>query len=97
MGNTAYKQLHFIFGAVADKDPGRVLALLPKHANYFFVKADIARAMDATVLAKKAKEFGLKGEVYPSVKEAYGKAKHDADKRDMIFVGGSTFVVAEVL
>ena len=95
--NTAYKQLHFIFGTVGDKDPGKVLALLPKEANYYFVKADIARAMNADELAKRANEFGLVGEVYPSVNEAYKKARLVADKMDMIFVGGSTFVVAEVL
>nr|WP_321358012.1 folylpolyglutamate synthase/dihydrofolate synthase family protein [uncultured Draconibacterium sp.] len=95
--NTAYKQLHFIFGTVGDKDPGKVLALLPKQAKYYFVKADIARAMDADELAKRAKEFGLIGEVYSSVNEAYVKAQLVADKTDMIFVGGSTFVVAEVL
>ena len=95
--NTAYKHLHFIFGTVGDKDPEKVLALLPKEANYYFVKADIARAMNADELAKRANEFGLVGEVYPSVNEAYKKARLVADKMDMIFVGGSTFVVAEVL
>jgi len=95
--NTAYKKLHFIFGTVGDKDPGKVLALLPKEANYYFVKADIARAMEAEELANRAKECGLVGEVYPSVNEAYKKAQRVADKTDMIFVGGSTFVVAEVL
>ncbi|HYQ57080.1 MAG TPA: folylpolyglutamate synthase/dihydrofolate synthase family protein [Draconibacterium sp.] len=95
--NTAYKQLHFIFGTVGDKDPGKVLALLPKQASYYFVKAGIERAMDAEELAKKAEEFGLIGEVYPSVNVAYKRAQLVADKNDMIFVGGSTFVVAEVL
>lgn len=95
--NTAYKRLHVVLGTVADKDPGKVLALLPKKANYYFVKAEIARAMDAEELAKHAAEYGLQGEVYPSVKEAYEKAKSEADKNDMVFVGGSTFVVAEVL
>ncbi|WP_320110272.1 folylpolyglutamate synthase/dihydrofolate synthase family protein [Draconibacterium orientale] len=95
--NTAYKQLHFIFGTVGDKDPAKVLALLPKQANYYFVKADIARAMDAEELAARAKEFGLSGQVYPSVSEAYKNAQLVADDTDMIFVGGSTFVVAEVL
>nr|WP_319997509.1 folylpolyglutamate synthase/dihydrofolate synthase family protein [uncultured Draconibacterium sp.] len=95
--DTAYKQLHFIFGTVGDKDPEKVLALLPKEANYYFVKAAIARAMNADELAKRANEFGLVGEVYPSVNEAYKKARLVADKMDMIFVGGSTFVVAEVL
>jgi dihydrofolate synthase/folylpolyglutamate synthase len=95
--NTAYKQLHFIFGTVGDKDPAKVLSLLPKQANYYFVKADIARAMDAEELAARAKEFGLSGQVYPSVSEAYKNAQLVADDTDMIFVGGSTFVVAEVL
>lgn len=95
--NTAYKNLHIVFGTVGDKDPDNVLALLPKHATYYFVKANIARAMDEKQLHERAKSFGLTGEIYSSVQLGMKKAKEKADKRDFIFVGGSTFVVAEIL
>ncbi len=95
--NTAYKNLHMVFGTVGDKDPAAVLALLPQNANYYFVKANLPRAMDALELQQKAKAFGLWGEVYGSVNEGLKMAKKNAGKNDFIFVGGSTFVVAEIL
>lgn len=95
--NTACKQLHVIFGTVADKTPDPILALLPKNAKYYFVAANIERAMNAEVLREKAQRFGLLGASYSSVDEAFTKAKSVADKNDLIFVGGSTFVVAEIL
>lgn len=95
--NTAYKNLHIVFGTVGDKDPDNVLALLPKQATYYFVKANISRAMDVMELEKKAKRFGLEGESYSSVKQGFAKAKDNAEEHDFIFVGGSTFVVAEIL
>ena len=95
--NMAYKKLHMIFGTVGDKDPEKVLALLPGNAVYYFAKADLARAMDATELAQRAVAFDLKGKVYSSVKKAFVAAKAAAEKNDLIFVGGSTFVVAEIL
>jgi dihydrofolate synthase/folylpolyglutamate synthase len=70
---------------------------LPVSAEYYFTKASLPRALDQQELRKKAGEFGLKGESYPSVIEAFEKAKLNADKIDFIFVGGSTFVVAEIL
>jgi dihydrofolate synthase/folylpolyglutamate synthase len=95
--NTAYKKLHFVFGVVADKNQDAILQLLPKDAVYYFTKADIPRAMDEKVLAQKASGFGLIGTSYPSVIEAFNTAKQNAGKNDLIFVGGSTFVVAEIL
>jgi len=95
--NTAYKNLHFIFGTVGDKNPDKVLALLPKNAKYYFVKAGIERAMDAQELAERARSFGLEGDAYSSVNEAFEFARECAGKNDLIFVGGSTFVVAEVI
>jgi dihydrofolate synthase/folylpolyglutamate synthase len=95
--NTAYKTLHFVFGVVADKNQDLILQLLPKKAVYYFTKADIPRAMDEKVLAQKASGFGLTGTSYPSVIEAFNTAKQNAGKNDLVFVGGSTFVVAEIL
>ncbi len=95
--NTAYKKLHFVFGVVADKNQDAILRLLPKDAVYYFTKADIPRAMDEKELAQKALGFGLIGNSYPSVNKAFNTAKHNAGNSDLIFVGGSTFVVAEIL
>ena len=97
LDNMAYKKLHIVFGTVGDKDPDNILALLPENAVYYFAKANIARAMDVRTLAKHATKFKLNGEVYDSVAEAFAGAKEKAEKHDLIFVGGSTFVVAEIL
>ena len=94
---TPFRHLHFVFGTVSDKDPVKVLALLPREATYYFCKASLPRAMDPVLLREKALECGLYGEMYPSVKEAFQAAKTIAGPDDFIFVGGSTFVVAEVL
>lgn len=92
----AYEQLHFVLGMVKDKDHGAILSLLPKDAIYYFCSAKIPRALDATALAAKGAAFGLKGHVVPDVGDAIRKAKIEADKNDFIFIGGSTFVVAEI-
>jgi dihydrofolate synthase / folylpolyglutamate synthase len=93
-----FEHLHIVWGMVNDKDISNILRLLPKEATYYFCKPDIPRGMDAAELAEKASEISnLKGNVYPSVKEALKAAKGDADKKDLIFIGGSTFVVAEVV
>ncbi len=97
INQTPFKNLHIIFGVVNDKDPEKVLSLLPQNATYYFTKAKIPRALDEKILAGKAKQFGLKGDFYFSVAEALGKAKENAGKDDLIFVGGSTFIVAEIL
>lgn len=95
--NTAHKTLHVVFGVVVDKNQDTVLQVLPKDAVFYFTRADIPRALDEKELAQKALEFGLKGDSYSSVLEAFNVAKLNADKNDLIFVGGSTFVVAEIL
>ena len=93
----SYNSLHFVLGMVNDKDIDSVLKLLPISAKYYFCKADIPRGMDANILYEKAKKYGLEGDVYSSVSEAFNGAKKSANTDDLIFVGGSTFTVAEVL
>ena len=95
--NEKYLWLHIVLGVVSDKDLASVLPLFPRNAIYYFCKPDIPRGMEAKVLASEAKKFGLIGKEYNSVKEAYLAANKVAKVEDLIFVGGSTFVVAEVL
>jgi dihydrofolate synthase/folylpolyglutamate synthase len=95
--NTKYEQLHFVFGTVNDKNIDNILTLLPKDAIYYFCKANIPRAMDTENLKKQANKHKLKGDAFTSVEQALNKAKEKAESADLIFVGGSTFVVAEVL
>lgn len=92
-----FETLHLVLGVVNDKNLGSILPLFPENAVYYFCKPDILRGMDASVLKEKCKEYNLKGQLFGSVKEAYNKAKNQAKKEDLIFVGGSTFVVAEIL
>jgi dihydrofolate synthase/folylpolyglutamate synthase len=96
IGQQKYSKLFFLLGMVKDKEPDEVLKLLPADAYYYFCQAKIPRAMEAELLMKKAEKFGLKGEVEPEVNHALEKAKKRADKDDFIFIGGSTFVVAEI-
>lgn len=90
-------QLHFVLGVVNDKDLDEVLPLFPKNAMYYFCKPNIPRGLEADILHKKASSFGLNGKIYNSVSAAYAKAKQNAQPSDFIYVGGSTFVVAEIL
>jgi dihydrofolate synthase / folylpolyglutamate synthase len=92
----SFDELWMVIGMVQDKDISKILALLPKKARYVFCQADLPRAMEAGQLAEKAAEFGLKGEVIPNVNEALQFARKNAASHDLIFVGGSTFVVAEI-
>src|SRR5690606_34907861 len=92
-----FKQLHIVFGAVNDKDLDSVLPLFPKNATYYFCKPDVPRGLETDILQQKAKEFFLFGQSYPSVKNALENAKKNASPNDLVFVGGSTFVVAEVV
>lgn len=92
-----YKNLHIVLGVVSDKDLALVLPLFPKDAIYYFCKPNIPRGLDASLLLTRARGFGLIGEEYISVKKAYLAAVEVASKDDLVFVGGSTFVVAEVL
>lgn len=92
-----FKKLHIVFGVVNDKDLNSILPLFPKNAIYYFCKPNIPRGLDATILQKKCKAFNLEGIVYNSVNEAFMGAKNLANVEDLIFIGGSTFVVAEVV
>jgi dihydrofolate synthase/folylpolyglutamate synthase len=92
-----YKHLHFVIGMVNDKDITKVLNMLPKDATYYFCKPDIPRGLDAENLKLKAESIGLPGSTYASVKEALLTAQNNAGDDDLVFVGGSTFVVAEVV
>ena len=86
-----------VIGMVKDKDVSKVLSLLPKDASYYFTKAAIPRALNQTLLLEQAASFGLVGNAYPTVMEAYSAAKNHAGKDDLILVCGSVFVVAELL
>ncbi len=92
-----YRRLHIVIGMVNDKDISKVLALLPKDAVYYFTRASIARALGEKELAKQAELVGLRGNTYNTVKEALDGVLQAADKEDMIFIGGSNFIVAEAL
>lgn len=93
----AFDHLHFVIGMVNDKPPTKILSLLPDTATYYFCKANIPRGLDADVLREAAGAFGLKGKTYASVRHALAAAKRRAAADDLIFVGGSIFVVAEVI
>jgi dihydrofolate synthase/folylpolyglutamate synthase len=93
----AFDQLHFVLGVVNDKDLDEILPLFPKSAKYYFSRPNIPRGLVALSLQQKAKDYGLIGKVYDSVSDAYQDALITATKADFIYVGGSTFVVAEIL
>ncbi len=92
-----FKNLHIVLGVVNDKNLETVLPLFPKEAIYYFCKPNIPRGLDATNLQEQAHEFGLMGSTYTSVNHAFLSAQDAANQEDLIFVGGSTFVVAEVV
>jgi len=95
--NTKHEQLHIVFGMVKDKKRDDILTLMPKNAYYYFCAPDLMRAMPAKALAEEAMQYGLIGEHYENVKSALTAAKAKANKNDFIYIGGSTFVVAEIL
>jgi dihydrofolate synthase/folylpolyglutamate synthase len=97
LAHTAYEQLHIVFGMVADKDISGAAALLPRNARCYFTQAAIPRAMPVHALAGECRAAGLQGEAYPTVAQALHAAKARAAANDLIYVGGSTFVVAEAL
>lgn len=92
-----YKRLLMVFGMVSDKDRSEVLPLLPKDALYFFTKANLPRSLAPEKLMEEALAYGLKGSAYNSVREALTAAKQEARQDDLIFIGGSTFIVAEAI
>lgn len=92
-----YRQLHIIIGMVNDKDISGVLSLLPKDATYYFTKASVKRALPAEELCKLAAQNGLQGSCYPDVPAAVTAAQEKSHPEDFIFVGGSSFIVADLL
>lgn len=92
-----FDTLHIVLGVVNDKNLEEVLPLFPKNAKYYFCKPNIPRGLEAEILKEKAENFELKGTIYNSVSNAYEDATKNAGAKDFIFVGGSTFVVAEIL
>ncbi|MFL5753916.1 MAG: bifunctional folylpolyglutamate synthase/dihydrofolate synthase [Bacteroidia bacterium] len=93
----SYKKLHFVLGVVNDKDVSGILKLLPATALYYFTRASVPRALPEKELLTLAKKHRLKGQTFPDVKSAVKSARQAAAKDDLIFVGGSTFVVADAL
>ncbi|TVQ08216.1 MAG: bifunctional folylpolyglutamate synthase/dihydrofolate synthase [Bacteroidetes bacterium] len=95
---TPHKHLHFVLGMMNDKDISGILQLLPcDHTTYYFCRPDVPRGLDTGLLRQTAIDSGLEGKAYSSVGEALAAAKNAAGRGDLIFVGGSTFVVAEVV
>ena len=92
-----FNDLHLVIGVVNDKDLETVLPLFPKSAKFYFAKPNVPRGLDASILREKAVEKGLFGEIYNSVSEAYNTALKNASAKDVIYVGGSTFTVAEII
>jgi len=90
-------ELHMIIGFVNDKDLKSVLPLLPTEATYYFTRASVPRALDEKTLKSEASKYGLIGQSYPDVRSALSHARKNAIESDMIFIGGSTFIVAEVI
>jgi dihydrofolate synthase/folylpolyglutamate synthase len=97
IANVQYNQLHFVIGMVNDKDSSKVLSMLPTNAIYYFCRPDMPRGLEAESLKQQAKSFGLVGQIYPSVKDALASAQKTAKDDDLVFIGGSTFVVAEIV
>lgn len=91
------KQRHIVFGMVDDKDVDKVMDMLPKDAIYYWTQATTHRAIPVERIAQLGKQKGLNGVCYPSVKEAYTKAKEMAKEEDFIFIGGSSYIVADLL
>jgi dihydrofolate synthase/folylpolyglutamate synthase len=94
---TPHQKLHFVLGMVNDKDINKILSLLPKSAIYYFCKANIPRGLNANELSDHASTFELKGKIFKTVRKAYNAARKHAAINDLVFVGGSTFTVAEVV
>jgi len=92
-----YNRLHIVLGFVSDKDLSSVLPLFPGKATYYFTKASVPRALDEKILMAEAAQWNLKGTSFPDVPSAVKAARANASDSDLIFIGGSTFVVADAL
>ncbi len=93
----SYDRLHIVFGVANDKDSSTILSMMPKNAIYYFTQASVDRALDVNTLAESASNYGLKGNKYNTVELAISAAKENANKNDFIFIGGSSFIVADAL
>lgn len=91
------KELHIVFGMVKDKDVNQALCMMPQKAHYYFTQASTPRALPAEELQMLAQKHGLQGNAYSSIKDAYANAKSNAGNNDLIFIGGSNYVVGEAL
>jgi dihydrofolate synthase/folylpolyglutamate synthase len=91
-----FDTLHIVLGVVNDKDLNEILPLFPSDAIYYFCKPNISRGLDAAILQEEARKNDLLGDTHPSVADAYNKALQTATMSDFIYIGGSTFVVAEI-
>jgi len=97
INRTPHHNLHLVLGVMADKDLDEMLPVLPLEAKYYFCQVDLPRAMPARELAQKAEAYGLLGQYYDNVLAATAEALKMADSQDLIFVGGSTFIVGDLL
>lgn len=97
LSSHSQNQLHFVWGMVNDKDVRKTLSLLPKKARYYFCRPNVQRGLDVSVLQKEGLVLGLNCNENESVLSAITAAKNAANKTDLIYIGGSTFVVAEAL
>ena len=95
--NLGLKKVHFILGMVNDKNVSEILQLFPKNEDYYFCKANIPRALDSRELKSIAEKIGIIGEDYSSVENAINSAKKRVKKEELLYIGGSTFVVADAL
>ena len=96
LATTPHQALHIVIGMVNDKDVNTVLSMLPQDATYYFTQASVRRAMPCDQFAQEASRHGLKGQCYPTVHDAYLAAKAASSEEDLIFIGGSTFIVADL-
>lgn len=97
LNTESFDKLHMVWGMVGDKDAKKILAMLPKDASYYWCQPDIPRAKKVEELAAEAQTFNLQGKIFSTVEEAVNEALTTSNTKDLIFVGGSTFVVADML
>jgi dihydrofolate synthase/folylpolyglutamate synthase len=95
--NTPHEKLRFVLAMVNDKDVNKVLSMLDKDAEYYLSQAKIPRALPVDELAEKAQQAGLSFTKYATISQALAQAQQDSEENDLVFVGGSTFTVAEVV
>lgn len=92
-----FDNLHIVLGVVNDKELDSILPLFPKNAKYYFCSPNVSRALNSSILMEQGMKIGLKGKLYSSVSDAYESALKSSKKADFIYIGGSTFVVAEII